>query len=173
MVQIVIDNASNYVKAGKTLMAERKKLYWTPCAAHCLDLMLEDICKLRVFDSTIIKAKTNNPTFSICPTIGHDGATIFFSTLLMLLHHAFHITNFFFQNPSSQLMRCCWFKTRAKVRNCRHHTHIIRSTCCIEWNSTSIPPPPNNPTHIFFNTLSNVTCRTITCLSIGPLGLAG
>lgn len=57
VVQIITDNASNYVKAGKTLMAERKKLYWTPCAAHCLDLVLEDICKLKVFESTITKAK--------------------------------------------------------------------------------------------------------------------
>ncbi|KAH6767242.1 hAT dimerization domain-containing protein / transposase-like protein [Perilla frutescens var. hirtella] len=46
IVQVVTDNASNYVKAGKILMAERKHLYWTPCAAHCLDLMLEDIGKL-------------------------------------------------------------------------------------------------------------------------------
>ncbi|KAH6825702.1 hypothetical protein C2S53_002326 [Perilla frutescens var. hirtella] len=32
--------------ARKILMTERKHLYWTPCAAHCLDLMLEDIEKL-------------------------------------------------------------------------------------------------------------------------------
>lgn len=26
-------------------MTKRKHLYWTPCAAHCLDLILEDIGK--------------------------------------------------------------------------------------------------------------------------------
>ena len=27
-------------------MAKRQHLFWTPCAAHCLDLILEDIGKL-------------------------------------------------------------------------------------------------------------------------------
>lgn len=30
---------------GKLLEAKRPNLYWTPCAVHCLDLMLEDIGK--------------------------------------------------------------------------------------------------------------------------------
>ncbi|KAI3721407.1 hypothetical protein L2E82_32417 [Cichorium intybus] len=45
VVQVITDNASAYVKAGKMLEATRKHLYWTPCAAHCIDLMLEDIGK--------------------------------------------------------------------------------------------------------------------------------
>ncbi|XP_039020742.1 uncharacterized protein LOC120152615 [Hibiscus syriacus] len=45
VVQVVTDNASAYVKAGKLMEAKRQHLYWTPCAAHCLDLMLEDIGK--------------------------------------------------------------------------------------------------------------------------------
>ncbi|VVB05423.1 unnamed protein product [Arabis nemorensis] len=55
VVQVVTDNASNYVKAGKLLMAERKHLYWTPCAAHCIDLMLEDIGKLSMVKDAIKK----------------------------------------------------------------------------------------------------------------------
>ena len=27
---------------GRLLEAKRPHLYWSPCAAHCLDLMLED-----------------------------------------------------------------------------------------------------------------------------------
>ena len=75
VIQVVTDNASNYVKAGKKLLTlfpfnyttlfiignlifcliiiigklledQRPHLYWTPCAAHCLDLMLEDIGKI-------------------------------------------------------------------------------------------------------------------------------
>ncbi|XP_076955019.1 uncharacterized protein LOC143629695 [Bidens hawaiensis] len=46
VVQVVTDNASNYVKAGKILQSTRPHLYWTPCAAHCVDLMLEDIGKI-------------------------------------------------------------------------------------------------------------------------------
>ena len=32
------------MKAGKLLM-KKYNLYWTPCAAHCIDLMFEDIGK--------------------------------------------------------------------------------------------------------------------------------
>ncbi|CAI0545089.1 unnamed protein product [Linum tenue] len=42
VVQVVTDNASAYKAAGERLMAKRKHLFWTPCAAHCLDLVLED-----------------------------------------------------------------------------------------------------------------------------------
>ena len=44
VVQIVIDNGSAFVKAGKLLM-KKYNLYWTPCAAHCINLMFEDIGK--------------------------------------------------------------------------------------------------------------------------------
>ncbi|KAK9278233.1 hypothetical protein L1049_027795 [Liquidambar formosana] len=42
VVQLVIDNGSNYKKAGQLLM-EKYNLYWTPCAAHCIDLIFERI----------------------------------------------------------------------------------------------------------------------------------
>ncbi|XP_058108745.1 uncharacterized protein LOC131251799 [Magnolia sinica] len=42
VVQVVTDNGSAFVKAGKKLM-KKFNLYWTPCAAHCINLMLEEI----------------------------------------------------------------------------------------------------------------------------------
>ena len=36
VVQIVTDNGSAFVKAGK-LLINKYNLYWTPCAAHCKD----------------------------------------------------------------------------------------------------------------------------------------
>jgi hypothetical protein len=57
VVQIITDNASNYKNAGTRLMEKRERLWWTPCAAHCIDLMLEDISKLTVYDQTIKSAK--------------------------------------------------------------------------------------------------------------------
>ncbi|XP_052119071.1 uncharacterized protein LOC107494867 [Arachis duranensis] len=45
VVQIVTDNAANYKAAGERMMETRKSLYWTPCAAHCIDLILEDFEK--------------------------------------------------------------------------------------------------------------------------------
>ncbi|XP_019432670.1 PREDICTED: uncharacterized protein LOC109339653 [Lupinus angustifolius] len=52
-MQVIIDNGSNYVLAGKMLEMKRPKIYWTPCAAHCIDLMLEDIRKLPRIKMTI------------------------------------------------------------------------------------------------------------------------
>ncbi|KAJ9544552.1 LOW QUALITY PROTEIN: hypothetical protein OSB04_024259 [Centaurea solstitialis] len=46
VVQIVTDSASNNVLAGKLVEEKYPRIYWTPCAAHCIDLMLEDIFKL-------------------------------------------------------------------------------------------------------------------------------
>ncbi|KAG9453272.1 hypothetical protein H6P81_006176 [Aristolochia fimbriata] len=45
VIQIVTDNVANYVAAGRHLMQEFPQLYWTPCSAHCVDLMLENFAK--------------------------------------------------------------------------------------------------------------------------------
>jgi hypothetical protein len=46
VVQVITDNAANYVAAGTLLCAKYLTIFWTPCAAHCIDLILEDIRKL-------------------------------------------------------------------------------------------------------------------------------
>ncbi len=43
---------------GKLLQAKRKHLFWTPCAAHCIDLMLEDIGKLPHVSKALERAIT-------------------------------------------------------------------------------------------------------------------
>ncbi|KAL7258459.1 hypothetical protein ACSBR1_004564 [Camellia fascicularis] len=45
VVQIVTDNEAAIKAAGYKLMQKRENLYWTGCAAHCIDLMLEGIGK--------------------------------------------------------------------------------------------------------------------------------
>ncbi|XP_012845516.1 PREDICTED: uncharacterized protein LOC105965507 [Erythranthe guttata] len=57
VVQVVTDGASNLVSAGEKLEEKYKSLCWSPCAAHCLDLVLEDIGKIPIFHSTITNAK--------------------------------------------------------------------------------------------------------------------
>lgn len=57
VVQVVTDNGANYKAAGELLEARFPTLFWTPCAAHCLDLMLEDIGKLPGFKKTINQAR--------------------------------------------------------------------------------------------------------------------
>ena len=44
----------NYV--GRLLEKKRPHLYWIPCAAHCLDLILEDIGKPPHIKKTIERA---------------------------------------------------------------------------------------------------------------------
>ncbi|KAI8540876.1 hypothetical protein RHMOL_Rhmol08G0019000 [Rhododendron molle] len=57
VVQVVTDSASAYVSAGQLLMEKRPNLFWNPCAAHCLDLMLSDIGEFEVLKDTLTKAK--------------------------------------------------------------------------------------------------------------------
>ncbi|KAL4349645.1 hypothetical protein AHAS_Ahas10G0062700 [Arachis hypogaea] len=75
IVQVVTDNRSNYVLAGKLLMKKRPNLFWTPCAAHYFDLMLEDIEKLPLIQKTIKRAIS-----LVSFTYSHS------STLAMLRH---------------------------------------------------------------------------------------
>ncbi|XP_058741895.1 uncharacterized protein LOC131614308 [Vicia villosa] len=56
VVQIVTDNAANYVAAGKLLEREFPKLFWSPCAAHCINLMLQDMGKLEEVCETMSQA---------------------------------------------------------------------------------------------------------------------
>ncbi|XP_019435930.1 PREDICTED: uncharacterized protein LOC109342394 [Lupinus angustifolius] len=46
IVYIVTDNADNYVVAGRLLEREFPHIFWSPCAAHCVNLMFQDIGKL-------------------------------------------------------------------------------------------------------------------------------
>ena len=43
IVQVVTDNEASFKVAGMLLMEKRRHLLWSPCTAHCIDLMLEDI----------------------------------------------------------------------------------------------------------------------------------
>jgi hypothetical protein len=58
VVQVITDNAANYVVAGRMLMERYPSLYWSPCAAHCIDLMLEDMGKLPWIKEIIDSARS-------------------------------------------------------------------------------------------------------------------
>ena len=55
-VQIVTCNGSTFVKVRKLLM-KKYNLYWTSCAAHCIDLMFENIGKRDTVSKLIINAR--------------------------------------------------------------------------------------------------------------------
>jgi hypothetical protein len=58
VVQVITDNAANYVAAGRMLMDRHPTLFWTPCAAHCIDLMLEDIGKIPFVKDIVDSSKS-------------------------------------------------------------------------------------------------------------------
>ncbi|KAJ9132775.1 hypothetical protein P3X46_033612 [Hevea brasiliensis] len=74
-------DASEYSKTGdkmydllnrfveRLLETKCPHLYWTPCAAHCLDLMLEDIGKIPKIHNTIKRAVTLNGYIYIRPGV--------------------------------------------------------------------------------------------------------
>ena len=60
VVQFITDSDASYKCAGKKLQHKYNTFFQTPCAAHCIDLMLESFANPRYFpviDQTIQKAR--------------------------------------------------------------------------------------------------------------------
>jgi hypothetical protein len=57
VVHVITDNGANFKAAGRILMDRISHLFWTPCAVHCLDLLLENIGKIKEFNTCINMAK--------------------------------------------------------------------------------------------------------------------
>lgn len=57
VVQVITKSDDHYAAAGKKLMGEYGSLYWVPCAAHCLDNMLDEFGKLGWISETIERAR--------------------------------------------------------------------------------------------------------------------
>ena len=58
MVQIVTNNVSNNMATANLLALEWPNIFWTSCATHTINLMLERISKLPNFKGVIDKAKS-------------------------------------------------------------------------------------------------------------------
>ncbi|KAL4201583.1 hypothetical protein AMTRI_Chr02g216860 [Amborella trichopoda] len=57
VLQVVTDNAAPNLATGHSLPQKRPRIFWTPCSAHCVDLMLEPIGELPPIKGIIFKAK--------------------------------------------------------------------------------------------------------------------
>jgi hypothetical protein len=57
VVQVIMDNTANYVVAGRMLMQRYPKLFWTPCVAHCIELILEDMGRIPYIRDIVESAK--------------------------------------------------------------------------------------------------------------------
>ncbi|XP_028061787.1 uncharacterized protein LOC114265217 [Camellia sinensis] len=56
VVHMVTDNGANYKVAGGLVNATYKFINWSPCAAHCLNLILSEISKMNHVHELAIKA---------------------------------------------------------------------------------------------------------------------
>jgi len=54
---VTVDNAFNCKAMGDLIMRDYPSIVWTPCATHCLDLVIKDIAKLLWVKDAVIKAK--------------------------------------------------------------------------------------------------------------------
>jgi hypothetical protein len=57
VVQVVTDNASNNLGAKKLLEEKRPHIFWTSCAAHTINLMLQGIGNMPRFKKVVDQAK--------------------------------------------------------------------------------------------------------------------
>ena len=53
IIQILTYNGANFKAKSKMLMEKRKKLFWTPCATRCIDLIMEEIVQTKNVASMI------------------------------------------------------------------------------------------------------------------------
>ncbi|CAA0807048.1 hAT transposon superfamily protein [Striga hermonthica] len=58
VVQVVTDNASNNMAAKNMLSVVRPNIFWSSCATHTINLMLEGIGKMKKFKSIVDQAKS-------------------------------------------------------------------------------------------------------------------
>ncbi|KAB2594656.1 hypothetical protein D8674_030106 [Pyrus ussuriensis x Pyrus communis] len=76
VVHIVIDNGLAFIKAGEIMM-EQYPIYWTPCVAHCIDLIFEDIGKQESVANVINKARKLTNYIYNHGDLVRPGATLF------------------------------------------------------------------------------------------------
>ncbi|GMI84882.1 hypothetical protein like AT3G22220 [Hibiscus trionum] len=58
VLQVITNCEEQYNVAGRRLAETFPTLYWTPCAAHCVDLILEDFAKVEWINTIIEQART-------------------------------------------------------------------------------------------------------------------
>ncbi|KAL5581614.1 hypothetical protein UlMin_014056 [Ulmus minor] len=58
VLQVITSGEEQYVVAGKRLMDNFPTLYWSPCAARCIQLILEDFGNIQWIKSTVEQARS-------------------------------------------------------------------------------------------------------------------
>ncbi|XP_057740342.1 uncharacterized protein LOC130957503 [Arachis stenosperma] len=97
IVHVVTNNAANYVATGRLINKKFENIHWSPCAAHCLNLILKDISSMpHIFNLATRASKItvfvyNHTVFlswlrqrTTWKEIVHPGATRFATVLITL-----------------------------------------------------------------------------------------
>ncbi|KAJ4978989.1 hypothetical protein NE237_009769 [Protea cynaroides] len=58
VMQVITDSGEQYIEAGKRLTETFPTIYWTPCSARCIDLMLNDFGKFEWINVILEQAKS-------------------------------------------------------------------------------------------------------------------
>lgn len=58
VVQVIVDNSLNYACVGNHILQSYGSIFWSPCASHCLDLILEDFSRIDWVNRCILQAQT-------------------------------------------------------------------------------------------------------------------
>ncbi|KAF2296098.1 hypothetical protein GH714_036135 [Hevea brasiliensis] len=58
VLQVITNMEEQYIVAGRRLSDSFPTLYWAPCAAHCLDLILKDFAKIGWINTVIEQARS-------------------------------------------------------------------------------------------------------------------
>ncbi|KAD7480173.1 hypothetical protein E3N88_03309 [Mikania micrantha] len=58
VLQIVTKNDKRYIEVGKQIADNFPTIFWTPCATHCVDLILEDFSELEWISTILEQARS-------------------------------------------------------------------------------------------------------------------
>ncbi|CAI9273593.1 unnamed protein product [Lactuca saligna] len=58
VLQIVTNNEERYIEVGKRITDSFPTIFWTPCATHCVDLMLDDFRELEWISTILEQARS-------------------------------------------------------------------------------------------------------------------
>ncbi|KAK8936347.1 hypothetical protein KSP39_PZI013696 [Platanthera zijinensis] len=56
--QVIMDNSLNYACVGNHILQSYGSIFWSPCASHCLNLILDDFSRIDWVNRCILRAQT-------------------------------------------------------------------------------------------------------------------
>jgi hypothetical protein len=113
VVQVITDNDANYVAARRMLEEKHRTIWWTPCAAHCLYLMLEDIGKIEWVKKTMEQGKSitryiyNNSWVLNLMRKNTDGRELVRSTITRFATNFLTLQSMIDEKADLRKMFCC------------------------------------------------------------------